>query len=418
MGGAVAAGARREWAIGWPVVLASAAGMSIAPVGTYTMGMFVAPLEAEFGWSRAFIATGLTVNAVIGVVFAAGVGALIDRMGPRRIAIPGIVIFCLCFGLLSTATSSYVYWWTLWLGISIGALMLKPTVWTWAVVSRFREARGLALALALSGTAITAIVSPFLADYFIQNHGWRMAYAGLAAMYCAVMLPLVLLFFYGATDLKRTAGTSAAAEKAAPPPGLSVRQAFTSAVYWRIALGTFLVILTITGGVVHLVPILTHGGLDRGSAVAAAGAMGIAAFCGRLMAGVLLDRLNAKIVGGIAFLLPAGVALALIAFTGDAPMAIAIALLMGLCTGAEIEVASYLSSKHFGLRNFGTLFGLIAGLMSLAAGTAPALAGYAFDLHGSYDLALMVAMGLSIAAGLLIFSLPAYPRDFEEPVPG
>lgn len=404
--------ARQEWKDGWPLVLASAAGMSIAPITTYTMGMFVAPLEAEFGWSRAFIATGLTVNAVIGVIFAAFVGALIDKFGPRRIAIPGLVIFCLSLSLLSTATSSAIYWWTLWLGMAIGSLMLKPTVWTWAVVSRFREARGLALALALSGTAVTAIVSPFFADYFIRNFGWRWAYAGLAATYAVVMIPLVVMFFYGANDLRRTSGEAATEKPAERPAGLSVKQAFASFTYWKITIGTFLVILTITGGVVHLVPMLQHGGLERSAAVAAAGVMGVAAFCGRLLAGVLLDRVNAKIVGGIAFLMPAAVALALLGFDGGTAMAIGIAVILGLCTGAEIEVASYLSSKHFGLRNFGALFGVIAGLMSLASGTSPALAGLVFDIYGSYDLALFVAIGLSMAASTLIFALPAYPREF------
>ncbi|MCK9542404.1 MAG: MFS transporter [Novosphingobium sp.] len=403
---------RQEWRGGWPVVLASAAGMSLTPLTTYTMGVFVTPLEEEFGWSRAFIATGLTVNAVTGVLLSVFVGALVDRFGPRRIAIPGVILFCVTFGLLSTTSGASIHWWLLWLGVSFGALMLKVTVWTWAIVSRFTHARGLALATALSGTAITGMISPFLAEFLIQNFGWRWAYVGLAAAFCAIVLPLVLAFFFGANDLVRTSTVPTSMPNPTPLSGLTVKDALASATYWKVALGTFMVILTIMGSVVHFVPILVHGGLERGGAITAAGAMGVAAFCGRLLAGFMLDRLNAKIIGGTAFLLPGLVAGALLAFEGDLIMAIAIALVMGSCIGAEIEVSSYLSSRHFGLRNFGTLFGIIGGLIALAGGVAPPLAGHMFDLYGSYDLALMAGAVLSVAAGVLLFTLPAYPENF------
>jgi MFS family permease len=171
--------------------------------------------------------------------------------------------------------------------------------------------------------------------------------------------------------------------------------------------------LTITGGVVHLVPIFTHGGLARSGAVTAVGALGVTAVAGRLLAGVMLDRINARLVGGFAFLLPAFVCLALLAFNGKMETAVGIALMLGFCTGAELEISTYLSSRHFGLRNFGVLFGIISGLLSLATGVAPVLAGYAFDVTGSYDVALIVGLGLSIGASFMIFSLPDYPTEWK-----
>lgn len=413
------ASARREWREGWPLVIASTGGMSVGPIMTYSMGLFVASLEAEMGWTRAMIMSGLTINGIMGVIFAAGAGLLVDRFGPRVIAVPGIAIFCIFFALLSTTTNSIVHWWILWSGISIGAVMLKPMIWTYAVVSRFDSARGLALALTLSGSAITGTVAPFLADHFIQTLGWRQAYVALAAVYCIIVLPLVILCFRSARELGDRKGAGAKASRGAALTGLSIREGLSSLVYWRITLGTFMILIVIIGCVVHLVPILTELGLDRSHAVAAAGLLGGTAFGGRLLSGYLLDRIDARLLGGIAFLVPAFVCALLLTAGTQASVALAFATvaLLGLCTGAELEVSSYLSSKHFGLRSFGTLFGIIAGLIALANGVGPALAGLAFDTFQSYDVALSAGIGLSVLASLLIFTLPPYPPSFGAAVP-
>jgi len=407
-----------EWREGWTLVLASLAGMSLGALMTYTTGLFVAPLEAELGWSRSTIMSGLTVNAVMGGVLAPFMGAMIDRFGPRKIAIPGVLVFCAAFALLSTATLSPIHWWGLWFFIGLGALMLKPTIWTYAIVSRFDQARGLALALALSGAAVTGMLGPVLAHHFIESFGWRWAYVALGATYAAIVLPLLLLFFYSGFELSRggaRAKDAAAAPAAKALPGLDIKNALSAPVFWKIAIATMLVMFPIIGSIVHLVPALTDAGLARSGAVAAASVLGGTAIGGRLVAGLLLDRMNARLLAGIAFMLPAPACLLLLGFDGDLVMAIVIAVMFGVCTGAELEMSSYLASKHFGLRNFGTLFGIVAGLMAIASGLAPALAGLAYDLRGSYQTALIGGAVLAVIAGVLIFSLPRHPAEFPVP---
>ena len=96
-------------------------------------------------------------------------------------------------------------------------------------------------------------------------------------------------------------------------------------------------------------------------------------------------------------------------FDGSLPLAIFCALIVGISVGAEMEVASYLSSRYFGMRNFGTLFGIIVGLISLASGVGPLIASHIHDRLGSYDLALTFAVPMSLAASILIFTLGRYP---------
>lgn len=148
-------------------------------------------------------------------------------------------------------------------------------------------------------------------------------------------------------------------------------------------------------------------------AVAAASVVGGTAVAGRLTAGFLLDRLNAKILAGIAFALPAVTSIALLCFNGEPTMAIGIALLLGITTGAELEMSSYLASRHFGLRNFGALFGFIAGMIALAGGLAPLLGGVVFDQYGSYSILWIIMAVFAVVSSAFIFSLPGYPEEFS-----
>lgn len=396
-----------EWRLGWTLVMASTAGMSLSPLLTYPLGLFVIPLEQELGWNRTLITSGLTVNAIVAVLLSAFVGALIDRIGPRRIAIPGVILFCLFFGSLSTVSGPAWHWWLLWFGLALSGLMVNPTVWAKAIASRFDKSRGLALAIMLSGTGLTGIISPPLAGYLIDNHGWRSAYIGIAAVYLAMILPLILLFFYGATDQQRTRSEKT---PVAALTGPSVKEAMALLTFWKLAFAVLLAVLVVTGGLVHFVPIVTEAGIDRASAVALTSVIGISAVSGRLLTGFLLDRVNAKIIGGIAFVLPGLSMAALALFGGTIEIVAVVTIFFGLAMGAEFEIAAYLTSCYFGLRNFGALFGFITGFASLGIGLGAPLAGAGYDRFGSYDMALWIAVGIGLISSVFILSLPSYAR--------
>jgi len=403
--------ARAEWRQNWPLVLSVTGGIGVIALHLYTLGIFVEPLESEFGWSRTQITSGLTIVAVITTLFGPLVGAVVDRVGPRRMAIPGVAVYLLFFGGLFLASNSLILWWSLWLGIAAGCLMLTPAVWAAAIISRFDAARGLALAIGLSGLGISSLIAPLVAGYLIENYGWRVGFAGVALLYFAVAMSLVVSFFYSAADLDRVrvSPDQVKSPKAAPLPGLSVKEAFASSTFWKLAIGTLAVMLTIIGGIVHFVPIVTDAGLDRASAIVAASAIGGTAILARLVTGSLLDRLDGKIVGGFAFMLPAVACLGLLFYDGSFPFAFAIALGFGVCVGAELEVMAYLSSRHFGMRNFGILFGCIAAMSSVAGGVGPFAGSFAYDQTGSYSIALWAGAALCVLSGLLIFSLRNCP---------
>lgn len=409
MQAAVSLPARAEWKKGWATVLAAASGMSVTPLIVYTTGIFIEPLEQEFGWSRTAINSGLTVNAVIGVLLSPFAGALIDRHGPRRIALGGIILFGIFFALLATNSGSLVQWWGNWLLLAFACLMLKPTVWVAAVASRFEQARGMAVALTLSGSSISSIGAPLVTGTLLALYGWRTAFVGIAVLWCGVVFPLLFFLFYGATDLNRRRATTKNTQ--APPQleGTAAREAFRSANYIKLALACTFSYLAITGTIVNLMPMLVSEGVPRPEAVILLSIMGGAALAGRLLAGYWLDRHNPKLFGIIVFALPIGAFAMLVGSEVNFLAGVLVVILIGISSGAEYEIAAVLISRYFGLRQFGVLFGTVVGLLALVSGVGPALFGFIHDRFGTYELAQILALTTSSLASLVIMTLTAVP---------
>lgn len=397
-----------EWQENWPMVVAAMAGFSLSTISTHSMGLFMDPLSEEFGWSRAQISSGLSIYAVLSVPLALLAGAMIDRWGSRPIAIAGIILFSLAFASLGLADGSMSLWWAQWAMFSLCALGVHTAVWTTAVSSRFSSGRGLALAVTLCGSSVTQIVAPITANALIDDLGWRQAYFWLGLGWGTIALVLALFFFRDARNLGPR-------HPAVAPPtmgGLTLKQALRNVRIWRIAGTELLTSMLVMSIIVHFVPILTSGGVERSTAAAIAGSVGFAAICGKLFTGWLLDRAQSSWIPTVSLWLPAVACLLLLDpgwFSGAAVVA---AALFGYAVGAYFQIVTYLTTRYAGLKNFGKIFGLMAALMAIGTGIGPVLAGHVFDVTASYRSWLFVAIGFSLVAGVLIFRLGPYP-DWE-----
>ncbi|HRK63247.1 MAG TPA: MFS transporter [Terricaulis sp.] len=399
--------AAAEWRRSWPVVFTSAIGLSVSVIYIYSMGLFIEPIEAEFGWGRTQITAGLTVVSVLSVTLAPFVGMLIDRFGARSVGLPGVIIYCSAIAALSLVGNQVWMWWAGWAIVALGSVCIKPTVWTAAVASYFTAGRGLALALALCGTGIGQALLPYLTNQLVATFGWRAAYVALAGGGAAILLPLMLLFFFDAREEARRKGGVAADRSAMP--GLELREGFISIRFIFLALAALLATGGITALLVHFVPMLSHGGMERSSAAAIAALIGLASMAGRILCGYLLDRFDGRVIGAISFALPCLACALFLQFDGGSAHAMALAIIIGLSVGAEIDVIAYLSTRYFGLRNFGALFGAIAGLISLGAGLGPLFAGAVFDATGGYALAHAALIPVFLVTAALMGSLGRYP---------
>jgi len=264
----------------------------------------------------------------------------------------------------------------------------------------------------LCGASVAAAVFPVMGAFFVERFGWRTAMALQAAAWILVSFPVILLFFRGAYDGRRTAaedGPHAPRDLA----GASVRQALTSSIYARLFVASLLFTFTILAVVVHFVPILTDRGAEPVTAAGIASFVGLFSIVGRLGTGLMLDRFPAPMVGAAVFLLPvAGALLLLSAGSSHAALVLA-AGLIGLTLGAEIDVIVYLTTRYFGLRNFGALYGGLLAALSIGTAVGPLVAARVFDETGNYDLFLWGTTGFMLASSLALFSLPRRVPDWE-----
>ena len=233
-----------EWRAHWPVVMAASAGMGMAAVISYAGGLFIAPLEKEFGWSRTDIASAHLISAIATILLAPFVGFLVDRFGPRRIGIAAVIAVCGALSLFSLTTSSIWSWRLLWVFMAAANIIVQPMVWTSAVTGMFSAGRGLALAVVLCGSSLCSIITPPLTYWLIESFGWRLAWVGIGICWGMVVLPLVLMFFTSVQDKAR---------RTAPLAPIGARPSFISSfrgdvLTWRfmqLALAGFCVAIAV-----------------------------------------------------------------------------------------------------------------------------------------------------------------------------
>lgn len=371
---------------------ALAIGVGMMGVGFYSLGLFVTPLQAEFGWTRAQVSGAATFQQLGIFLSAPIVGRLADRFGNRTIAMTSYILTPLAFLALAHAGPSLTAWYGLWLLTSLAGCGTTPAIWARIVSLRFDHHRGLALGLMLMGTGTAAILAPALLGPFIISHGWRAGLIGLATIVAVIGIPVSLMTGRGETN-----------------PGLNVhadargRIEITSATV-RIAMIGFLLGMLVAALIVHLVPMLIDRGVTPAQAARMAALVGMAVLVARLVVGWLFDRFHAPHVACL-FLISPVIACAILWLRGPAVPA---ALMLGLAAGAEVDMLAYFTSRYAALENYGATYGLVLGLFSLGAAFGPPLFGWSVDATSSADLGLVISGCGLVATVALIASLGRY----------
>ncbi len=408
-----------EWGKHWRVVLGGGAGMALLAVPTYTNGVMVIPLEEALGWTRAEIASGPVIAAILSVFMGPVVGLVVDRVGPRRIGLIGSVVTCAGIALLSQVGETLWTWWGLWLVLSIGAIMIKPMVWTSGVASFFDKSRGLALAATLCGTAVCSSLTPLITTTLVELFGWQLAYVAAAIVWGIVLLPLIFFFFDSKRDSARRerAGQSNNQKISAQPvkpEDSAVKvpwETVFSLKYFKLVGGSCAMVLATVSFVILIVPILVDKGISMQLAAGMASMVGVTTVVGRLGGGYLLDNFNANVVTAGAVMLPCFSAILILALP-ESMIAIFLAItLLGFAAGAEYDGVAYLITRHFGLKSFGLLFGTIGGLQAMSSGLGPMAVNFVYDQTKSYDLALYLYIPTCLIGAALFLSLGPYRKS-------
>lgn len=400
---------------GWYVALACAAGLAcgLASVITATFPIFLAPLRAEFAWSPPEVFFALFVTTLTVTIVAPFFGALVDRVGAKRMILAGLLLEAAVIASFSLQTSSLTSFYIRYAVLAVLGLGTTHVAFTRVISVWFDRRRGLALGITLAGLGFGGFGWPLLAQWGIETVGWREAYLIVAAVIAIVpttVIALVVRDTPQSMGLLPDGAQTPAGRTAAhgPPPGLTVTEALRTAHFW-LMLVTFLLLGTaITSVQVHLVPLLTSRGVTAMLAATAMSVLAVALVVGRLAAGWLMDRFFAPRVA-ISFLLGPIVAIVLLASGVTGPLAFLAGILTGLAAGAEVDVTAYLTSRYFGLRFFSSIYAFYYSAYSLGAGVGPLVTAQAVELTGGYTGILYAHAGLLILAGLLLSRLPPFP---------
>jgi MFS family permease len=318
------------------------------------------------------------------------------------VVLPSAVLFGLTLASLYFLTPSLWHYYAVYVALGLFGAGISPVPYYNAITNWFDRRRGLALGLAMIGVGASEFVMPTFSQYLIGTIGWRAAYFVLAATVVAVTVPVVGLFLVERPEAMGLAPDGAAGRpdgaeaRDGSRPGLTTSGALLSGTFWLLAAGLFLVSMSLTGCLVHLVPMLKDRGVPPENAAFAISLLGGANLLGRIGTGYLLDRFRATY---IAFWFFCGAALGVLLLWNGASggTAFVAALLIGFGMGAEGDVMAYLVGRYFGLRAFGEVYGYVLSIYTLGAMLGPVLMGLDFDRHGSYQIAL----GGSLAATLL-----------------
>ncbi|MYL98878.1 MFS transporter [Novosphingobium sp. FGD1] len=398
--------ARDEWRAHPLLPVAAGLGYATSVIHIYGIGPFYGPVAQEFGWSRTEVTFGLTIATLVQAVGGVFIGLAVDRFGPRRFGVVGLLLLGLAFAALGSADGSLLNWYLLWGLIALAALPVQASVWTSAVASRFTASRGMAFAVTLCGASIAAGVFPPMATALIGELGWRGAFPAQAAAWLLLAFPLIFVFFQGCYDKRGRQNPNDVAARPADLPGATLREGLTSSVYHRLFVASLLFTFTIIALVVHFTAILGDAGASPMAAAGIASFIGWFSLAGRLGTGMLLDRLPASLVGAAVFMLPVLGCLALLLGGGSFAAMASASALIGLTLGAEIDVVVYLLTRHFGLRNFGGLYGGLLAALSIGTAIGPLAAAQVYDRTGSYSGFLWLALGSMAASSVAIGTLP------------
>jgi len=372
---------------------------AIVGLALYGLPFFYDFMVRDFGWSRAQVTSGNAISKlIVGPLFGFFAGWLVDRFGPRRLMVVGILmagIALVGLGMIRTLAGFYLFYLFNALGnVCGGPLPNQVLLSRW-----FTAARGRAMGFAYLGIGIGGALVPFLAVWLTGAVGWQGALQVIGALIILVALPLALVV-REAPD--QTSPTSTNLHQPSVGPVLH-RPAF-----YLLLVGSMCSIAAVGGTNQHLKLFLS---LDHGFTQAAAARIAslvlASSLVGRLGMGWLADRFPKKYVMLLIYLLVAS-AIPLLFLVGarGAGAIYLFAVIFGIGLGGEYMVIPLMAAELFGVRVLGRAMGVVLAADGVAEAVAPVLVGRMHDVTGSYASGFLAVIAFALAGAVAISFLP------------
>ncbi|MFW6150094.1 MAG: MFS transporter [Chloroflexota bacterium] len=391
---------------GWWVV-AGAFALLFCAVGTYfySFPVFYEATVSDMGWSRAQTAAALSIAVFVLGGSSPLIGGLIRKTGQRPIMVGGSLLAGAGFVLLSTVEHLWQFY--LYYGVVVPAgvagIYLIPTMS--AVERWFEQKRSTALGIATAGIGVGGAIMAPLASVLIEHYSWQTAFLVFAVIVVGIGVPVGGIVMRTPEEKGEKPVSAVHTDNAREPAaviGVTLHQALRERAFWCISVGGFLWAWAYGTGIVHQVAYAVDMGIDR---IAAAGAVGfLTAFsiAGRLGFGRLGDILDKRYVFMLATCLQVA-AFTVLLRTTNVGMLYVYAFLIGVNVGGLAPILPGLIVDYFGRAYFGVTYGISFFVLTLGQVVGPFYGGWVFDTTGSYHIAFLTSVVLSLVAITLVY---------------
>jgi MFS family permease len=385
--------------------------------------VLIHPLEAEFGWSRALIASAVSMNLLLFGVAAPISGWLIDKYGPRKVMMGSLTLLIL--GVSGTmAMDKFWQFFLVWgviVGLGAGGVgsVLTATVGNRWFVAR----RGLALGILGSASSTGQIIFLPLFMAAITYAGWRMGSMALIIV-AVILVPLIYLFMrddpsevglepYGANDpaAASAGGVASLRGMRSGNATITAREVVTHPTFWLLASSFFVCGGTANGLIgTHLIPHEIDRGIPQITAASLLGVMGALNMVGTIFSGWMIDRVQPQRWLALVYALR-GVSLLFLPFVHDIYGFFLFAVIYGLDWFATVPPSMAITADTFGRQNVGKVYGWIFMSHQIGAAIMASTAGALRTWLGDYHMAFFSGGVIALVAAGLALQIKTKPRE-------
>jgi sugar phosphate permease len=390
------------WAVGGVAMLQ----LIMSALWWSSFGLYVVAFTTAFAWSKTALSTGYALVQLQGGITGPVLGALVDRVGARRVVAAGVVLLGVGIFLMGRIETLAGFYGAMLL-VGLGAAAAGWVPMTAALIPWFVRYRARAMALSAAGASVGGLLVPLVAAA-IESIGWRETLQLSGLLTIAIGLPVAGLLRrdperYGQRPDGHTAARperEGAPVPAAPleGPQFTLREAMRTSPFWLLGVGHGAALLVVSAVSVHLVAHLT---LDRGFGLAGAAAMvavlTIVSLIGQLAGGVFGDRFEKRFVAAWGMMGHAAALLVLAWGPGTASVVLAVSL-HGLAWGLRGPLMGAIRADYFGARHFGVILGASMLLAMVGQLLGPIIAGTLADILGDYRMGFTVLAVLAAAS--------------------
>jgi len=383
--------------------------MAMAWGANRSFGVFLEPLLNEFGWSRTTISGAFTLSMIVLGIASLVAGKLTDRIGPKK-----VLIACALFlgsGYLLMSRVTHIWEFYLYCGVMTGigvSGMYSPLL---SLVARwFVKRRALMTGILVAGPALGITVVPFLLTLFITSLGWRLSCVVLGVTLLITIIPTALLLKRDPDDmnLRPYGDEHRAGSPSLQLDGFTLGTAVRTSQFWMLGFIAFCSLFTINVYVVHIVIHAIGLGLSSTSAAMLLSLAAGISIAGRIIVGVVADRIGNKLSLILCYILAALAYLFIL--SGSSMMILYLAaVIFGAAGWGAATTITPLTASLFGLRAHGTILAHVLVGSTIGGATGPVLIGYVYDITGSYRYGFLIT--LAVIAAAMVTTLLLKPME-------